>query len=301
MAALDLDLLRTFLAVYDRRSLTAAAETLNVTQPSVSYALGKLRRQIGDPLFVRTRDGMEPTVRAEEIHAVVSGAVDRIDKVVAGVGFDPATARNRFRVALTDMGEFAYLPVLMERLAVEAPGIGVDVVPLDVDQLDRWIARGEVDAVVASATPTGRTPSELLFDDVYVCVHSWTHDLDVPVAPEELAGLRLAIIDSSSGHDRVGRGLAAAGIDPLAVLRVHHLSTLPDMLVRSGVAAIIPRRVAEMMERRWSVRARPLGDLVEGFDVRMFANESLHPSAARRWFLATLRDAVRVFAEETAP
>ena len=300
MASVDLDLLRTFVAIYERRSLTLAAGMLNVTQPSVSYALGRLRRDLGDTLFVRSTRGMVPTARSEQLYAVARSAIDAIDDVVAGREFDPRTARTRFRVALTDMGEYAYLPTLMERLSSDAPGVSLSVVPVDVDAVDRWLASGEIDAAISSAAPSGRTATVDLFSETYVCVALWPADLlDTVVSPTELTTLRLAVIDSSAGHDRVGRALDDAGISPLAVLRAHHYSTLPETLVRSGGAAIVPRRVARMFARRWPLRARPLDGLVEGFQVRMFANPTLHPTPARRWFLAELEDAVRTFAAET--
>ena len=301
MASIDLDLLRTFVAIYERRSLTRAAGALNVTQPSVSYALGRLRGELGDPLFVRSARGMTPTARAEQLYTVARSSIDAIDDVVAGREFDPLTARSRFRVALTDMGEYAYLPPLMERMSTEAPGVSLDVVPIDVDAVDRWILSGEVDAAVSSAAPTGRTVTTDLFTETYVCVATWPDELvGVPVEPAELATLRLALIDSSSGHDRVGRALDETGITPRAVLRAHHFSTLPETLVRSGDAAIVPRRVAAMFARRWPLRARPLGELVESFDVRLFTPAAPHSTAGRRWFFAVLEDAVRAFAAETS-
>ncbi|MEN8603441.1 LysR family transcriptional regulator [Microbacterium rhizosphaerae] len=296
---MDLDLLRTFVAIYERRSLTLAAALLNVTQPSVSYALGRLRQDLGDALFVRSAQGMAPTARAEQLYAVARSAIDAIDDVVAGRDFDPATARTRFRIALTDMGEFSYLPSLMERLSTDAPAVSLDVVPVDIDAVDRWISSGEVDAAISSAPPTGRTPTVDLFTESYVCVAAWPKDLiGTPVVPSEFATLRLALIDTSSGHDRVGRTLEAASVVPASALRVHHLSTLPETLVRSQSAAIVPSRVAAVFEKRWPLSSRPVNHLLEDFQVRLFANPALHPTAARRWFLRLLEEVVRSFAED---
>ncbi|MBN3736956.1 LysR family transcriptional regulator, partial [Burkholderia sp. Tr-20390] len=61
---LDLNLLKTFRAVYEERHVGRAALRLGVTQPSVSYALGRLRLMFRDALFVRTGTGVEPTPRA---------------------------------------------------------------------------------------------------------------------------------------------------------------------------------------------------------------------------------------------
>lgn len=66
---LDLNLLRTFVAIYTRKSLTLAADDLTVTQPTVSPALARLRQELGDPLFYRSAQGMVPSVRAHELYA----------------------------------------------------------------------------------------------------------------------------------------------------------------------------------------------------------------------------------------
>ena len=58
---LDLNLLRVFDSIAREHSVTVAAARLELTQPAVSNALARLRRELGDPLFVRTSQGMQPT------------------------------------------------------------------------------------------------------------------------------------------------------------------------------------------------------------------------------------------------
>jgi DNA-binding transcriptional LysR family regulator len=57
VAQLDLNLVRLFVAIYENRSVSTAARTLNLTQPTVSYGLSKLRAVLQDQLFVRQRKG----------------------------------------------------------------------------------------------------------------------------------------------------------------------------------------------------------------------------------------------------
>lgn len=61
-----MNLLRTFLEIYEAKSVTRAAQELSLTQPTVSYTLARLREQLGDPLFVRGTGGLEPTARADD-------------------------------------------------------------------------------------------------------------------------------------------------------------------------------------------------------------------------------------------
>ena len=60
-----------FDVLYRTRSTTRAAQALNLTQPSVSNALKRLRELFDDVLFVKTADGMQPTPRAEGIAALI--------------------------------------------------------------------------------------------------------------------------------------------------------------------------------------------------------------------------------------
>ncbi len=64
---LDLNLLLVFEAVAQAGSLTGAGRRLGQAQPTVSHALNRLRQLCGDPLFVRTRRGVEPTPYAERL------------------------------------------------------------------------------------------------------------------------------------------------------------------------------------------------------------------------------------------
>src|SRR5690606_19741173 len=63
----DLNLLVVFDALLRTRSVTRAAQVLNMSQPATSFALSKLRKMLGDPLFVRTASGIVPTPYAERL------------------------------------------------------------------------------------------------------------------------------------------------------------------------------------------------------------------------------------------
>ena len=76
MDSIDLRLLSVFDEIYKSRSVSAAAAKLGLGQPAVSVALGKLRQHFGNPLFVRTSQGMEPTPFGEGLVRPVRAALD---------------------------------------------------------------------------------------------------------------------------------------------------------------------------------------------------------------------------------
>ena len=77
---MDLRLLSIFDEVYKTRSVSRAAENLDIPQTSVSLALGRLRRQFNDPLFVRTSEGMVPTPHASELLVPLRQALELLVK-----------------------------------------------------------------------------------------------------------------------------------------------------------------------------------------------------------------------------
>ena len=79
---IDLNLLTIFQAIYSDGQVVKAAATLGLTQPAVSHALGRLRNLFNDPLFVRSRSGMDPTPRAHEISDQVSQILINIRRII---------------------------------------------------------------------------------------------------------------------------------------------------------------------------------------------------------------------------
>ena len=113
----DLNLLRVFQAIVEERSLTKAGERLALSQPAVSYSLGRLRTLFDDTLFIRTRAGMQPTPVALELAEIVGRALDTVRQALRyAERFDPATSTRTFRLSLSDAGEMAFLPAICAAL-----------------------------------------------------------------------------------------------------------------------------------------------------------------------------------------
>ncbi|WP_062666737.1 LysR family transcriptional regulator [Grimontia celer] len=91
----DFNLLSVFLTVYELRSITAAAESLNMTQPGVSTALKRLKKQIGVELFVREGRGISPTHAAVQLANDIRPALEQMSLALSHVNrFTPQTERT---------------------------------------------------------------------------------------------------------------------------------------------------------------------------------------------------------------
>jgi len=124
LARIDLNLLVLFEAVLEEGHVARAASRLHVSPSAVSHGLGRLRRLMQDPLFLRQPKGVVPTERARRLAAPIADILERARQVMSeAVAFDPATSRRRFVIGAPDGAYGVLLPPLLAEIRRSAPGI----------------------------------------------------------------------------------------------------------------------------------------------------------------------------------
>jgi len=292
----DLNLLKVFVAVYETGTVTAAAERLFVTQSAVSQAITRLRRELGDQLFAREGRVMRATPAAETLYPRFHAALSNVEAAVSGLrDFDPTTAQHRFRFALSELGEVGFLPVILRTLAATAPGVSVEVVPLDVRALPEWLANGRVDLAIASTPPPGDFTGPILKSEKYVVLMSTAHPLAKrkSLSREALLTARHLMTTSDSAAPGVGVALESAGLRLTPDLVVGHTSALPGLLHAGPWVTIVPSSLAESWMPTWPLTTRPLPVDLAPIDVRLYSRSTSQESAALNWFQQAVVTAVR--------
>jgi DNA-binding transcriptional LysR family regulator len=171
---LDLNLLVALDALLSTRSVSRAAERLNLSQPAMSAALGRLRDYFRDELLVVEGKRMHPTAFAQSLHTRLLPTLQGIDELVTtSTGFDPAISERSFRIAASDYIIAAILAPVVARLATAAPGLKVDfVVPGEL--ISAMLDEGKLDLVVSPADFISRDhPADLLCEERHV-VAGWS-------------------------------------------------------------------------------------------------------------------------------
>ncbi|SFW91839.1 LysR family transcriptional regulator [Amycolatopsis australiensis] len=176
---MDLDLLRTFLAVYRAGSLTGAAPSLGLSQPTVTAQVRALEEQLGQQLFVRRARGVTPTSVADELAARIAPHVDALSDVALG----PADAFAA-PVHLAGPAELTTMRVLPALTGLVASGLRLRVTFGLAEDLLAGLAQRRFDVVVSTIRPRGRgltaTP---LTDEEFVLVGPRGFDGDPRTAP----------------------------------------------------------------------------------------------------------------------
>ena len=171
LTGVDLNLLVALDALIAERSVTRAADRLGLSQPGMSNALARLRKLFGDPLLVREGLTLVPTPRAEALRQPVQEALSLIEHALDDrPGFDPATDQATFIVSCSDYSLLMLIGPLVRRLAAEAPGLTIQVLPRAPDAV-RLLRDGEADLVIepVEIMPDAGLPSLRLFADRWLC------------------------------------------------------------------------------------------------------------------------------------
>lgn len=125
---LKLGELRVFVAVLDHRSFRKAAAVLHLTQPAVTKAIAGLEEMLGVRLFDRFGHGVEPTVHALSLAPRARAVFDELRRAAQDIAMVSSGAVGTLRVGITEMPAIPFLPVALNRMVDEAPGIFVSVV-----------------------------------------------------------------------------------------------------------------------------------------------------------------------------
>ena len=142
--SLDVPLLKAFVAIYETGSVTAAAERLTLTQPTISYTLARLREILNDRLFIREGRTMVPTRRAQDCYEKFRAILHQINELVDQQrAFNPAASSRRFRLAMSDIGALAFLPPLLKYIQHNAPGIEIVLVFVEHDDIGVAMQAGQ--------------------------------------------------------------------------------------------------------------------------------------------------------------
>lgn len=112
---LNLEWYRTFKAIYERGTLTGAAENLLITQPGVSQQLTALEAYMGVKLFERKPRKMLPTPQGMQLYNQIEGAVVQLEKTEEN--FRRKTLMNRPKVKIgmyIEVFHYAFTPILKQ-------------------------------------------------------------------------------------------------------------------------------------------------------------------------------------------
>lgn len=295
----DLNLFVLFEAVLRELHVGRAADRLNLSPSAVSHGLGRLRRLLGDPLFLRSPKGVVPTARALELAGPIGELLAGARRVVAAAApFDPRSSERAFTIGAPD-GATAFLLPLMARLEDEAPGVDIRLrqllpvegaqslgsawakafVDLDARLMD--VAIGPFDAVPA------RFEARHLANEDFVVVAREGHPYaEGPDLASYCAFGHVVVSQSGDPQGFVDWSLTERGHARRVALTVPGFFMALSVVAETDLLAAVPRRLAVGRPAGLSITEPPIP--LPTFALSLVVPKVALADAGVAWLAATL-------------
>ena len=251
LRGVDANLLLALHALIEERNLTHAGERMTMSQPAMSGALTRLRKQFDDELLVRAGRGFELTPLAEELRPVVAEAVEAAEALLGNQrDFDAATSTKRFTVSMSEYAMTVLSEQLTKVFAEQAPGCTLALDPLDVrrDQVETQLMRRDLVVAPIGFEFPGRT--QPIFTDELVCLVAADHPRlkGGALTLDDLMSMPHAVAEFAAAGDRrrplevevEEKGLGGRNV----LVQVTSLLTLPFAVAGTDMCAFVPSRLA---------------------------------------------------------
>jgi DNA-binding transcriptional LysR family regulator len=296
---LSLHQLRCFLATYELGSLTAAADQLGYSQPSVSEQIRNLERSVGGALFTRVGRGVVPTAAGEAMRPHAERTLAAAD----------ATARAAMSVSVMETGTIRFGMFGTARLYASAdlvaevlarhPNVRVELVGQNsVDVIDD-LRRGRIEAAmiaVPQVTSEGMAITPVARDEL-VYISADPERLTTPVTAARLARASLVMPETTwravdSTRIVLRRMLHETGLNPTTRVEVEDIETAVELVGRGVADSVLPKGAVLQLLPRLAPRAGWVTLRPQQYDtiaVVHRADATLSPAARLMIELATER------------
>jgi DNA-binding transcriptional LysR family regulator len=286
LALRDLEVLEVLLREH---SLTRAAKVLDVTQPALSKVLARLRRYFSDPLFVRVGLRMEPTAKALALEGSIGAILERVRALRSEhVAFDPATSSRTFHFCVVDAGVIKLLPPLVNLLRRQAPRVRVRTIQLDAQQLEPWLASGNLDFAMGSFPAlTKGIRRQFLWTETYVGAVRSGHprlgrrpSLAAYCAEQHVL---VSALGTGHAHATAERALEDAISPDNIVCRVPMFIGAAVLAKHTDAVATLPRSIATVLARDLDLTIiRPPLKLPK-IDIYQYWHDRYHREPGSQW------------------
>ena len=209
--------LKALLAVVRGGSVTAAAQELVVTQPSVSSALSALSRELGCELLQRSGRGVALTAGGRAFAPYAADVLGLLEQGRAAAQEAAELTGRRLQIAAVTTAAESFVPPLLQAFSAHDPGVELTLVVGNRDEVLERVLDHSVDVVICGQPPADeRLVGERLIENEIVCITA----PDDPAAGGRLSAADLAdrvwlLRESGSGTRILNEQfLAARGLTP---------------------------------------------------------------------------------------
>ncbi|HSO93526.1 MAG TPA: LysR family transcriptional regulator [Candidatus Dormibacteraeota bacterium] len=233
-----------FLEVARRGNVSRAAEAMFLTQPTLTARLHALEKELGEPLFARTRRGMRLTDAGRAFLPYAERAIRAVRDGRQALADARSVSAGRLVLGAAPAVSTYVLPALLQRFAASYPRVEVAVRTGHSEDVLQMLLREEVQLALVRALRHREIESFPLYDEELVLVVPPGHPFAdrSPISIADLASERLILFDrTSSYYELTQTFFLSLGVTPREVMELDNIEAAKKMVERRLGIALLPR------------------------------------------------------------
>jgi len=287
----DLNLLITFAAIAEEKSVTAAASRLLLSQPAVSRALQRARAMFQDDLLVRSPHGFELTMRGRKILQELEGLLPKMEQLVAPNLFDPVREKSHFRISGPDNVCTAMLPRLCRQYANGRYQVQFEFHPWQ-SGIAELVEHGQLDLIlhIDDGLLPSHFQSERLYREDWICaVARGSRFRDRLSLKQYLAASHIVVATYADVQTIPDKQLAAVGAKRSSCIRVPYFGVALQCLPGTELVLTVTSGMRSAIEGNRQLRAVKAPRELHPFHFLMAWHPRLNTDPPHVWLREALR------------
>ena len=285
--SLDLNLLVVFDAMLEHQNVTKAGDSIKLSQPAMSAAVSRLRELFDDPLFVRTRQGMAPTPKAQALSPSVRQVVQTIrGDILQSTEFNPLLSDRTFTLVTPDIAEVNFLPRLISELAKKSPHINLRTLAMPREAAAQSLESATAEMAIGYFPDLHKAGffQQKLITNSHVCLVRMNHPtIGSKITSAQFLQAAHAVVKPDGREHLFERFLQGKGIKRRVVVELSHFMSLLPIIETSNLLATVPKDLAEFFVQHGNVRYIPTPMKSPVIDVHLFWHQRFHKEPAHIW------------------
>jgi DNA-binding transcriptional LysR family regulator len=287
----DLNLLITFAAIAQEKSVTAAASRLLLSQPAVSRALQRARAMFQDDLLIRSANGFELTLRGRKILDELEGLLPKMERLVMPAAFDPEQEKSHFRVSGPDNVCTVVLPRLCRQYANERYQVSFDFHPWQ-SGITELVEHGQLDLILH--IDDGLLPvhfqSERLYREDWICAVAQDSGFGASITLKQYLAASHIVVATYAGVQTIpDKQLAAVGVKRNSCIRVPYFGVALQCLAGTELVLTLSSGMTSLIKADRKLRLVKAPQELRPFHFLMAWHPRLNSDPRHVW----LREAIR--------
>ncbi len=253
---LDLNLLVALESLFETQSVSETANILNLSQPTISAALKRLREYFKDDLLIQDGRTMVPTAKGRELAPAVSDILNETRlKIIQSEPFAPKTSNRNFRISASDYVYDILLAHVIKRASLTAPLVHFEILPISHDALNQF-EKGKIDLLITvEQFMVKGQPSRILFkdEDILICWNKGKYAKGFSKSKFDVADFATVRFGDEQRVSVSDQHFNALGLDRNISVQLASFSALPASVVETDRVAIMHRRHAEFFSTKYPI------------------------------------------------